>query len=216
MVGPNPLPPLDPLHPLILTTPRPLHLLIPTIPRPPLTPPPLNTFTLTPSYPAPPGPLPSLLPLYPYPPTPGPHNPLIHHLTLYSPNAQQSVRQWRPFANDNEANAHKTTFLVKYGQEISHTWEFSYKRSETVPLGDTVISLHTLILHSPQWEVPILWVGGWGGGILGKILGKVPKSSMRSSNSGRGVYSWLPRLGYSVWFWQQHLTSVKPISWSSG
>ena len=42
------------------------------------------------------------------------------------------------------------------------------------------------------------------GGILGMLLDEVLKSSMRSSNS-RGGYSWLPRIGYSVWFWQQNL-----------
>ena len=31
---------------------------------------------------------------------------LTHHLTLLTP--QQSVRQWRSFVNDNEANAHKS------------------------------------------------------------------------------------------------------------
>ena len=34
-------------------------------------------------------------------------NLLSHHLTLYSQKPQQSVRQRRPFANDNEANTHK-------------------------------------------------------------------------------------------------------------
>ena len=32
---------------------------------------------------------------------------LTRHLTLYSPKSQQSVRQLRPFANDNGENAHK-------------------------------------------------------------------------------------------------------------
>ena len=31
----------------------------------------------------------------------------VTDLTLYSPKSQQSVRQWKPFANDNEANALK-------------------------------------------------------------------------------------------------------------
>ena len=30
------------------------------------------------------------------------------NLTLYSPTPQQSLRQWRPFANDNEASAYKS------------------------------------------------------------------------------------------------------------
>ena len=34
---------------------------------------------------------------------------LTRHLTLYSPKPQQSVRQWRPLVNDNEANAHKAS-----------------------------------------------------------------------------------------------------------
>ena len=33
---------------------------------------------------------------------------LARHLTLYSPKPQQYVRQWRPFANKNEANAQKS------------------------------------------------------------------------------------------------------------
>ena len=32
---------------------------------------------------------------------------LTRHLILYSPKPQQSVRQWKQFANDNEANAHQ-------------------------------------------------------------------------------------------------------------
>ena len=33
---------------------------------------------------------------------------LTHHLTFYSPKPQQSLRQWRPFVNDNEVNSHKS------------------------------------------------------------------------------------------------------------
>ena len=32
----------------------------------------------------------------------------IRHLTLYSPKPQPSVRQWRPFANNNEVIAHES------------------------------------------------------------------------------------------------------------
>ena len=32
----------------------------------------------------------------------------FHHLTLYSLKPQQSIRQWKPFANDNEAIAYKS------------------------------------------------------------------------------------------------------------
>ena len=35
--------------------------------------------------------------------------PFTFRLTVYSPKPQQSVRQWRPFAKDNEANAHKAS-----------------------------------------------------------------------------------------------------------
>ena len=33
----------------------------------------------------------------------------LGHLTFYSPNPQQSMRIWRPFANNNNANAHKAS-----------------------------------------------------------------------------------------------------------
>ena len=32
-------------------------------------------------------------------------------VTLFSPKLQQSMRQWSPFANDNEANVHKAIGL---------------------------------------------------------------------------------------------------------
>ena len=34
-------------------------------------------------------------------------NSLSRYLTLHSPKSQQSIRQCRSFANDNEASAHK-------------------------------------------------------------------------------------------------------------
>ena len=33
---------------------------------------------------------------------------LTHHLNLYSPKPQQSVREWSPFSNYNEVNANKS------------------------------------------------------------------------------------------------------------
>ena len=37
---------------------------------------------------------------------------LTCHLTLYSPKSQQFEREWRPLANDNEANSHKSRWWV--------------------------------------------------------------------------------------------------------
>ena len=78
--------------------------------------------------------------------------PFTFRLTVYSPKPQQSVRQWRPFAKDNEANPHKAGNVANFLRFVTNY--FSNKRRTSFFLNCAVFTSEqqnqTFFLHMCQ------------------------------------------------------------------